>query len=420
MNNILEKANYCASCVTKPCQIGCPFNNDITSFIKDIKNKDYYHAYEVLSETTVLPAICGRVCPYDKQCQGACVKRVSYDAVSIGELETFIGDLSIENNWVIPKKESSNRKEKVAIIGGGPAGLVCAAFLAKNGVHPTIYEKHNYLGGILHHGIPDFRLPKDVLKNTIDKILGLGVEVKLNKELGKDITIESLEKEYDAVFLGIGGNISLQMHIPGENLKGVYGGNELLENKNHPEYHGKTVIVSGGGNVAMDVSRTVKRLGAEHVYVIYRRGEKEMPATQTEIADAKKDGVEFLFQHNILNIEGTTQVTGVEVIKTELVQKEGESRLSPVNIEGSNYHIPCDYVMMAIGSTVEERVVQTLELERTARGKIKIDSEGRTSNKKIFAGGDLTNTPGTVAFAGRSGRDAANAILEYLEKKSDN
>ena len=372
MNNILEKANYCASCVTKPCQIGCPFNNDITLFIKDIKNKDYQHAYEVLSETTVLPAICGRVCPYDKQCQGACVKRVSYDAVSIGELETFIGDLSIENNWMIPKKDSSNRKEKVAIIGGGPAGLVCAAFLAKNGVHPTIYEKHNYLGGILYHGIPDFRLPKDILKKTIDKILDLGVEVKLNQELGRDITLDYLEKEYDAVFLGIGGNISLQMHIPGENLKGVFGGNELLENKIHPEYRGKTVIVSGGGNVAMDVSRTVKRLGAEHVYVIYRRGEKEMPATKEEIAGAKKDGVEFLFQHNILNIEGTTQVTGVEVIKTELVQKEGESRLSPVNIEGSNYHIPCDYVMMAIGSTVEESVVQTLELERTARGKIKI------------------------------------------------
>ena len=420
MNSIIEKANSCVRCVTKPCQIGCPFNNDITAFIKDIKNKSYYHAYEILSKTTVLPAICGRVCPYDKQCQGACVKKVSYNAVRIGELETFIGDLSIENNWKIPKKEISTRKEKVAIVGAGPAGLVCAAFLAKNGVQPAIYEKHDYLGGILYYGIPDFRLPKDVLKKTIDKILELGVEVKLNQELGKDITIEDLEKEYDAIFLGIGGNISLQMHIPGENLKGVFGGNELLENKIHPEYHGKTVIVSGGGNVAMDVSRTVKRLGAEHVYVIYRRGEKEMPATQTEIADAKKDGVEFLFQHNILKVEGETRVTGVEVIKTELVQKEGESRLSPVNIEGSNYHIPCDYVMMAIGSTVEKKFVVKLELVLTDRKKIKIDSEGRTSNEKIFAGGDLTNTPGTVAFAGRSGRDAAYAIIEYLDCKNDN
>lgn len=420
MNSILEKANYCASCVTKPCQVGCPFNNDITSFIKDIKSEDYEHAYRVLCQTTVLPAICGRVCPYDKQCQGACVKKVSYDAVRIGELEAFIGDLSIKNNWSIVRNDYPKRREKVAIVGGGPAGLVCAAFLAINGISSVIYEKHNYLGGILYHGIPEFRLPKDILKKTIDKILDLGVEVKLNQELGRDITLDYLEKEYDAVFLGIGGNISLKMHIPGEDLNGVYGGNEILENNSHPDYHGKTVVVSGGGNVAMDVSRTVKRLGAEHVYVIYRRGEKEMPATKEEIADAKKDGVEFLFQHNILKIDGVTKVKGVEVIKTDLIQKEGESRLSPVNIEGSNYHIPCDYVMMAIGSMVEESVVSGLGLERTPRGKVKIDKDGRTSRENIFAGGDLTNTPGTVAFAGRSGRDASYAIIEYLDKKNGN
>lgn len=397
MNSILEKANYCVSCVTKPCQVGCPFNNDITSFIQDIKSEDYEHAYRVLCQTTVFPAICGRVCPYDKQCQGACVKKVSYDAVRIGELEAFVGDLSIKNNWSIVRNDYPKRREKVAIVGGGPAGLVCAAFLAINGISPVVYEKHNYLGGILYHGIPDFRLPKDILKKTIDKILDLGVEVKLNQELGRDITLDYLEKEYDAVFLGIGGNISLKMHIPGEDLSGVYG-----------------------GNVAMDVSRTIKRLGAEHVYVIYRRGEKEMPATKEEIADAKKDGVEFLFQHNILKIDGVTKVKGVEVIKTDLIQKEGESRLSPVNIEGSNYHIPCDYVMMAIGSMVEESVVSGLGLERTPRGKVKIDQDGRTSRENIFAGGDLTNTPGTVAFAGRSGRDAAYAIIEYLDKKNGN
>ena len=420
MNSILEKADYCASCVTKPCQVGCPFNNNITSFIKDIKNEDYEHAYRVLCQTTVLPAVCGRVCPYDKQCQGACVKKVSYDAVRIGELEAFIGDLSIKNNWSIVRNDCPKRWEKVAIVGGGPSGLVCAAFLAINGISSVIYEKHNYLGGILSHGIPEFRLPKDILKKTIDKILDLGVEVKFNQELGRDITLDYLEKEYDAIFLGIGGNISLKMHIPGEDLSGVYGGNEILENNSHPDYHGKTVVVSGGGNVAMDVSRTVKRLGAEHVYVIYRRGEKEMPATKEEIADAKKDGVEFLFQHNILKIDGVTKVKGVEVIKTDLIQKEGESRLSPVNIEGSNYHIPCDYVMMAIGSMVEESVVSGLGLERTPRGKVKIDQEGRTSRVNIFAGGDLTNTPGTVAFAGRSGRDAAYAIIEYLDKKNGN
>lgn len=417
MRSILEKTNMCAHCVTKPCQVGCPFNNDITAFIEDIKDKNYRHAYEILCQTTVLPAICGRVCPYDKQCQGACVKRVSYQAVPIGELEAFIGDMSIEQDWKIREKNIPKKSFKVAVVGSGPAGLTCAAFLAKNGITPVIYEKHNYLGGILYHGIPDFRLPKSILKKSIDKILDLGVEVKLNQELGKDIMLEDLEKEYDAVFLGIGGNVSLMMQIPNENLEGVYGGNELLENKNYSDYHGKTVIVSGGGNVAMDVSRTVKRLGAKHVYVIYRRGEKEMPATKSEIADAKRDGVEFLFQHNILSIDGDTKVEGVEVIKTELVQKEGESRLSPVNIKGSNYHIPCDSVIMAIGSKVEEKVVSKLGLERNLRGKVKIDQDGRTSREKVFAGGDLTNTPSTVAFAGRSGRDAAYAILEYLKIK---
>ena len=417
MRKLLEKANMCAHCVTKPCQVGCSFNNDITAFIEDIKDKNYRHAYEILCQTTVLPAICGRVCPYDKQCQGACVKRVSYQAVPIGELEAFIGDMSIEQEWKIREKNIPKKSFKVAVVGSGPAGLTCAAFLAKNGITPVIYEKHNYLGGILYHGIPDFRLPKSILKKSIDKILDLGVEVKLNQELGKDIMLEDLEKEYDAVFLGIGGNVSLMMQIPNENLEGVYGGNELLENKNYSDYHGKTVIVSGGGNVAMDVSRTVKRLGAKHVYVIYRRGEKEMPATKSEIDDAKRDGVEFLFQHNILSIDGDTKVEGVEVIKTELVQKEGESRLSPVNIKGSNYHILCDSVIMAIGSKVEEKVVSKLGLERNLRGKVKIDQDGRTSREKVFAGGDLTNTPSTVAFAGRSGRDAAYAILEYLKIK---
>ena len=417
MSSVLDKASVCVSCVTKPCQMGCPFRNDITSFIRDVKSKNYKHAYEILCQTTVLPSVCGRVCPYDKQCQGACVKGVSYDAVRIGEIEAFLGDMAIDEGWPIGRREDLKRDERVAIVGGGPAGLVCAAFLARNGIRPVIYEKHDYLGGILYHGIPEFRLPKDILKKTIDKILELGVDVELGMSLGRDISLEELEKRYDAIFLGIGGNVSSMMHIPGEDLVGVYGGNELLESGVHPDYTGKSVVVSGGGNVAMDVSRTVKRLGASHVYVIYRRGEKEMPATQSEIADAKSDGVEFLFQHNILKIDGIRNVRGVEVIKTELVKKEGETRLSPVNIEGSNYHIPCDYVMMAIGSQVEDEVVSQLGLERNSRGKIKIDPDGRTSKKNIFAGGDLTPTPGTVAFAGRSGRDAAFSILEYLDKK---
>lgn len=268
---MINEALYCASCITKPCQVGCPLNNDTTVFIKLVKEEKYQEAYKLLSETTVLPAICGRICPHTKQCQGMCVKAVSKEAVKIGNLESFIGEMAIENAWDIPWDKQSPKTEKVAIVGAGPAGLTCAAFLRREGYQVTIYEKHNYLGGLLYHGIPEFRLPKDLLRNNLDKIVKLGIEVNLNQELGREFSLESLEKEYDAIFLAFGANISNKMYIPGEELSGVYGGNELLEDKNHPNYIDKTVIVSGGGNVAMDVSRTIKRLGAKKVYVIYRR-----------------------------------------------------------------------------------------------------------------------------------------------------
>lgn len=387
---ILEKANYCASCIKKPCRAGCPLNNDITGFIKLMKEEKYKEAYELLTETTVLSAICGKICPHQKQCQGSCVKGIAFTPVEIGELESFIGDMAIEKNWSIPNEKIQKMDKKVAIIGGGPAGLTCAAFLAKNGVNVTIYEKHNYLGGILEHGIPDFRLDKKLLKSVIDKILDLGVEVKLSQELGRDFEIEQIEKDYDAIFLGFGANISSKMRIEGEELKEVYGGNELLENKAHPDYKGKTVVVSGGGNVAMDVSRTINRMGAKKVIVIYRRSENEMPAEKKEIEEAKEEGVEFLFQNNILRILGKDKVEKIECIKTELVQREGDTRLSPVNIDGSNYYIDVDYVVMAVGSKAEEKVLDKLGLELNDKGKIKVDENGQTSNKKIFAGGDLT------------------------------
>lgn len=411
---ILEKANYCASCVKKPCRAGCPLNNDITGFIKLMKEEKYKEAYELLTETTVLSAVCGKICPHQKQCQGSCVKRIAFTPVEIGELESFIGDMAIENNWSIYDNKVEKINKKVAIIGGGPAGLTCAAFLAKNGVDVTIYEKHNYLGGILEHGIPDFRLDKNLLKSVIDKILDLGIDVKLNQELGKDFDLEQIEKEYDAIFLGFGANISSKMRIKGEELDGVFGGNELLENKTHPDYHGKTVVVSGGGNVAMDVSRTINKMGAERVIVVYRRSENEMPAEKKEIEEAKEEGIEFLFQNNILRILGENKVEKIECIKTELVQKEGDTRLSPVNIEGSNYYIDVDYVIMAVGSKAEVKILDKLGLELNDRGKIKIDENCQTSNKKIFAGGDLVGSIGTVAWASRDGRNAAFAILDKL------
>ena len=412
---MLEKTKNCESCVTKPCQIGCPLNNDITGFIKCLKDDRYHDAYDILTKTTVFPSLCGRICPHMSQCQGSCVKGVSYEPVEIGKLESFIGDIAIDNNWKIDVSPLSGKK--VAVIGGGPAGLTCAAFLRRNGVAVTIYEKYNYLGGILIHGIPEFRLPKRIVKKVTDNIINLGIDVEYNTELGKDFKLEDIEKEYDAIFVGIGANISSKMNIPGEDLNGVYGGNELLEHNVELDYTDKTVIVSGGGNVAMDVCRTAKQKGAKNVIVVYRRSEKEMPAEKKEVEEAKEEGIEFIFQNNILQILGEDKVTGIELIKTELVQKEGESRPSPVNIEGSNYTIDCDYVMMAVGSHPEEKIVNNLNLELDKRGKIVIDETGQTSNEKIFSGGDVAGSRGTVAGASRAGRDAAYKILEYLDIK---
>ena len=415
MTNIIRKAEECLECVRKPCQLGCPLNNDIRGFIKLVKEEKYREAYQLLSETTVIPSICGRVCPKSKQCEGKCVKVRIKDsnAVEIGKIEAFVGDMALKNNWAISSLPLKNKR--VAVVGGGPSGLTCAAFLRRNGYDVTIYERHNYLGGLLYHGIPEFRLDKTLLEKVIDKILELGIDVKLNQSIGKDFSLEDLETEYDAVFLGFGANLSSKMNIPGEDLDGVYGGNELLETGNYPDYEGKVVVVSGCGNVAMDVARTIKRKGASRVYVIYRRSEVEAPAEEKEIKEARNEGIEFLFQNNIIGIYGEKMVEKIEVIKTELVKKDDDDRLSPVNIEGTNYYLSCDYVVMAIGSHPESSVVNSLGLELDKRERILIDKDGHTSKEKVFAGGDLAGTTSTVAFASRAGRDAAYAIIKYLE-----
>ena len=415
MKDIKEKAEYCLNCPVKPCsRKGCPLENDIPTFIKAIKEEDYKRAYEILSETTVLEAVCGRICPHTKQCEGSCVRGIKSNPVSIGEMEAFIGDIAIKENYKIAEKNEDNKDKKVAIVGGGPAGITASAFLLKKGYSVTLYEKYNYLGGLLIHGIPEFRLPKEIVKQTIQKVIDLGLEVKYNMELGKNITLQELEKQYDAIFLAFGANITTKMEVEGEDLKGVYGGNQLLEHNEHPDYKGKKVGVIGGGNVAMDCARTIKRLGAQEVKVIYRRAEEQMPAEVKEIQEAKEEGIEFLFQNNIVKILGKDKVEKVELIKTELVQKEGEIRKVPVNIPDSNYIIDIDYIVMALGSKPEE-FVNTLGLELNKWGYINIDEQNRTSNPKIFAGGDLAGAKGTVAWAARSGRNAANAIIEYLK-----
>lgn len=266
MEEIQEKANYCLNCKVKPCSLkGCPLNNNIPDFIKEIKEENYKEAYKILCQTTVLPGVCGRICPHMKQCQGSCVRGIKGEPVNIGDLEAFVFDKAIEENLKLkdymPQKINEELKsKKVAIIGGGSAGLTCSAFLAKEGIQVTIFEKYNYLGGILVHGIPNFRLDQNVVENTVKQILDLGVQVEYEMELGKNLKLEELENQFDAIFLCIGANKSGKMGVEGENLNGVFGGNELLEFNTHPNYVGKIVSVIGGGNVAMDCARTIKKL----------------------------------------------------------------------------------------------------------------------------------------------------------------
>lgn len=408
MYSIKEKSEYCLNCKNKPCsKKGCPLNNDIPLFISAIKEVNYKKAYDVLTETTVLPAICGRICPHYKQCMGSCVRGIKSTPVDIGDLEAFVGDIAIKEGYEIEKQNKYSKK--VAIVGGGPAGITAAAFLAKEGNDVTIYEKYNYLGGLLIHGIPDFRLPKEVVKEAIDKILKLGIKVEYNKELGKNLELIDLENNYDNIILACGANISSKLRIDGEELKGVYGANELLEYNVHPNYTDKTVIVNGGGNVAMDAARTIKRLGAKKVIVVYRRAKEQMPAEEKEIQDAIDEGIEFLFQHNIVRIIGKSNVEKIEVIKTKLIKKEGEKRLSPVDIENSNYEINADYVVTAIGAHPQE-IINNLGLKTDRKGYIEVNEKWQTSNPKIYAIGDLVGNTATVAWAARSGRDVAEII----------
>lgn len=423
INEIIDKANYCLGCKAKPCSTkGCPLNNDIPQFIEYIKQNNYYEAYKTLSSTTVLPGICGRICPHMKQCQGSCVRGIKGNPVSIGDLEAFVYDKAKEKGYTLRKcfediKENDNNisNKKVAIIGGGPCGLTAAAFIAKKGIKVTIYERYDYLGGLLMYGIPEFRLSKDIVNKTIKDILDLGIEVQYNKELGKNLSLNELKEEYDAVFLSFGANVSTKMGVEGEELEGVYGGNELLEYNTHPDYKGKIVAVVGGGNVAMDCARTIKRLGAKEVKVIYRRAREQMPAEDKEIEDAINEGISFLYQNNIVKILGTNKVEKLELIKTELKQKDGDLRLSPVNIENSNYIINVDYIIMALGSKPDNYVAK-LGVELDKWGNIKIDENYKTSKDKIYAGGDIAGVKKTVAWAAYSGRQAAKRIIEDLKQ----
>lgn len=405
-------ASKCETCVTKPCQIGCPLNIDIPEFIENVKNNNYEEAFKVLCKSTVLPSVCGKICPVDKQCQGSCAKKVSYDPVEIGKIESYVGDLAVENGWKLPRK--GKKKERIAVIGSGPSGLTCAGFLAENGYQVTIYEKHEYLGGLLYHGIPKFRLNKELVSKVIKQILDLGMEVKTNVSLGKDISLKKLEKEYDAVFLGLGANVSKMMGLSGEELNGVYGANELLENLVQVDYTSKRVVVIGGGGVSIDMARTAIKEGASEVGIIYRRSRSEMSAEMNDIRTAKKEGIKFLFQTNVIKVIGEDKVTGIECVKTTL-DKEKKA----INVEGSNFVIDTDVVIMAVGSRADSELLESLKLDVKENGYLMVNSNNQTSNPKIFAAGDLTGAKSTVAWACRNGRDTAYSIMKFLSKEGE-
>lgn len=415
---IEEKSAYCLSCKSKNCVKGCPLSNDITDAIRYVKNKEYENAYYKFLDTTVLSSICGRICPHTKQCQGSCIRGIKGESVSIGDIESFVGDYGLENNLPIKEFEDAKKLDKkVVVVGSGPCGITCAATLKRLGIKQVdIIEKKSYLGGLLVHGIPEFRLPKDIVEKVYNKIISLGINVIYNTELGKDITIDKLKEKYDAVFIAIGANKSSKMGVEGENLQGVYGGNELLEYKKFPDFKEKSVAVVGGGNVAMDTCRTIKRLGAKHVYVIYRRAEEQMPAELKEIKEAKEEGIEFKFLNNIVKVIGKDRVEKIECIKTELVYEEGK-RPYPVNVEGSNYTLDMDYVVMAIGSELDENLVK--ELNRNKWNKVEIDEEYKTSVENVYAAGDVAGIKSTVAWASHSGREAARKIYNNLKEESD-
>ena len=400
MSKFKDLVNYCLNCTVKPCRKGCPLENDIPEFIKLAKDGDFLEAFSVFGETTVLSSICGRICPFDRQCEGNCVRRLKGEPVQIGKIEAIIGDKAIQEDYPIFRNMKEINGKKIAIVGAGPSGLTCAAFLKKLGYSVTIYEKYDYLGGIISHGIPDFRLDKDITLKNLNRIVDLGIEVKYNFELGKNITLKELKKEYDAVFLAYGANLSNMPQIKGKNLSNVYGANELLESKKILDLKNKSVIVVGGSDVAIDMARTAKRWGS-NVLVIYRRDENKMKADINQINLAKEEKVEFLFNTNV----------------KQIIKKENISKAYLVTNDGFKFIYPCDYVFFAIGSKPNEKINKKLGLKLDVDGYIKTDKKQMTSMKGVFAGGDLTGTERTVAYAARSGREAAYNIDLYLTKR---
>ena len=434
----IDEANRCLNCKNMPCVDGCPVKIHIPEFISKIKEGDFEGAYQIISKSSSLPAVCGRVCPQETQCESKCVRGIKGESVGIGRLERFVADWHNTFCTEEPVRPESNG-HKVAVVGSGPSGLTCAGDLAKKGYDVTVYEALHTAGGVLVYGIPEFRLPKAIVAKEVDTLAKLGVKVETNVVIGKTLTIDELfEMGYEAVFVGSGAGLPNFMGIPGEALKGVYSANEFLTRSNlmksyldapeTPIMKGGKVAVVGGGNVAMDAARTALRLGAEKVYIVYRRSMEELPARREEVEHAEEEGIEFRLLCNPTEILGYNNpddvrdprngfVTGIRCIKMELGEPDANGRRRPVEVAGSEFEIDVDTVVMSIGTSPNPLIKSTTEgLEVNKRGGIIVNEDGLTSRNAVYAGGDAVTGAATVISAMGAGKTAAKAIDEYLSK----
>lgn len=430
----VEEATRCLNCKNMPCVEGCPVHIRIPAFIERVAAGDFDGAYAVITEASSLPAICGRVCPQESQCEAKCVRGIKAESVGIGRLERFVADrhmaseISAEQTSERPPKAAGENGHKVAIVGSGPAGLACAGELAKRGFEVTIFEALHTAGGVLVYGIPEFRLPKEIVRREIDGLRALGVKVECNTVIGKTVTIDELEAAgFEAIFIGSGAGLPRFMNIPGENLPGVYSANEFLTRVNLMKAYlpdsdtpinapGRVAVV-GGGNVAMDAARCALRLGTDEVTIVYRRSEAELPARAEEVEHAKEEGIVFRMLTNPVEILANEAgaVGAIRCLKMELGEPDASGRRRPVEVQGSEFDIPVDTVIMAIGTSPNPLIKSTTEgLETQKWGGIVADEEGRTSRLRVYAGGDAVTGAATVILAMGAGKTAAEAIAKDL------
>ena len=430
----MEEATRCLNCKNARCVQGCPVSIDIPAFIHQVKEGNIEEAYKIIGKSSALPAVCGRVCPQETQCEGQCIRGIKGESVSIGKLERFVADWARENN-VEPEKPTEKKGKKVAVIGSGPSGLTCAGDLAKLGYDVTIFEALHAAGGVLSYGIPEFRLPKDkVVAAEVENVKALGVKIETNVVIGKSVKIDELMEEegFEAVFIGSGAGLPRFMGIPGEQANGVFSANEFLTRNNlmkafkegyeTPISKGKKVVVVGGGNVAMDAARTALRLGAE-THIVYRRSEAELPARVEEVHHAKEEGVQFdlLTNPKEILVDENGWVKGMKVIKMELGEPDASGRRSPVEIPGSEYEMDCDTVIMSLGTSPNPLISSTTKGLETNRRKCIVATEdtGATSKDGVYAGGDAVTGAATVILAMGAGKAAAKGIDEYLSGKNN-